>query len=480
MRTRSWSRASALAACTSLGFALPASALQVPAVIRDFTSEHPDFGSQFGEDHEIVADELGPDGKPVYAGDPSTETTTGALSFNQWYRDVEGVNQRFDVPLTLQDSGNGTLSFESDAFFPIDGLGFGNEEEQHNYYFTTEVHLYFTYRGGEVFNFTGDDDLWVFINDKLVLDLGGVHPAMSGQVWLDTVAPLIGLELGSSYPLALFHAERMVVHSNFRLTTTIGLKVDPVGPSPGRDDDEGGGNGSNGSNGSGSEPTPEEPASLPGFWEFEDDNEDGLPDACRYVSADQVQCSDTDLPDLDADGIPDVVDADRDGDGTPDATDHDIDGDGIENGSDPDVDGDGFLNGEDADVDGDQVPNVDDLDVDGDGIRNEDDTDIDGDGIVNSSDQDADGDGVENAEDNDIDGDGHRNEVDDAVNGPSLTGGAGAPRSDDAGDGDDDGAAVTVNCQTAGGASGAGVWAGVLMAWALGRRGRRRSGAMVR
>ncbi len=87
----------------------------------------------------------------------------------------------------------------------------------HIHHFTTEIHTSFQYNGGETFTFTGDDDVWVFINKKLVIDLGGVHGNSPGMVALDT----LGLTPGLVYPLDVFHAERHTVQSNFRIDTTI-------------------------------------------------------------------------------------------------------------------------------------------------------------------------------------------------------------------------------------------------------------------
>ena len=195
------------------------------AVARDFPAIHPDFEYVIGVDPGIVQGVIGGDDKPVYAGAPTTPTTNGQMYFDQWYRDVAGVNQPFDVQIDLVDDGTGTFTYASAAFFPLDGAGFGSEGNRHNYHFTLELHTEFLYEGGEVFRFTGDDDLWVFINGKLGIDLGGVHGAMVGQVDLDMQAAQLGITPGNIYRLEFFFAERHTSESNFRIETSIDCLV---------------------------------------------------------------------------------------------------------------------------------------------------------------------------------------------------------------------------------------------------------------
>ena len=111
--------------------------------------------------------------------------------------------------------------YDNSSFFPLDNLGFGNEGNEHNYHFTTEIHLEFVYNGGELFTFEGDDDLWLFVDGRLALDLGGLHEPTSGTVDMDEVAGDFGLEVGGTYNMDIFHAERRTVLSNFRVETNI-------------------------------------------------------------------------------------------------------------------------------------------------------------------------------------------------------------------------------------------------------------------
>jgi fibro-slime domain-containing protein len=200
---------------------------------------HPDFEAFAGRKPTtgLVASDLGMDLKPVYASQceagvgkmsaacPYGQMTTSKAAFDQWYRFTDGVNKPYLVYFQFMPNA-GVFTFASSHFFPLDGQGWGNsgggnDGMDHNFGFTTELHTRFKYNGGEKFTFTGDDDLWVFINGKLGMDLGGLHPAASATIDLDQSAAALGISVGSEYRLELFHAERHTNASNFRVDTNL-------------------------------------------------------------------------------------------------------------------------------------------------------------------------------------------------------------------------------------------------------------------
>lgn len=198
--------------------------VNLTATIRDFRSSHIDFENGGGSVPQlgIVQNQLDPQRKPIYNPSGNTVNMHGQANFDQWYRDVSGVNQSTEISLALDDSdGDGTYTYVNNAFFPIDGRFYGNQGNNHNFHFTTEVHAWFQYQGGEAFTFTGDDDVWVFINGHLIIDLGGLHPPRTASANIDSIATSIGIQTGGIYAFDMFHAERHTTASTFRIDTTI-------------------------------------------------------------------------------------------------------------------------------------------------------------------------------------------------------------------------------------------------------------------
>lgn len=198
---------------------------KLESVVRDFSpTTHPDFEAAFqkGVDPGIVQPTLGADDKPVYAGAPRTKTTSGAPQFAQWFNDAP-VNRTSSLDLQLSPSKDDAALFVYDnhAFFPIDDQLLGNEGRAHNFHFTLEASTSFQYVGGEVFSFAGDDDMWVFVNRQLVIDLGGLHQSMFEEVAIEPLEGALGLVKGNVYPLHFFFAERHTTASNFTIHTSI-------------------------------------------------------------------------------------------------------------------------------------------------------------------------------------------------------------------------------------------------------------------
>lgn len=146
--------------------------------------------------------------------------------------DSPGINMSAPSSVVLAEGPPGTFTFSDSTFFPIDGALFGDQGRIHNYHFTLHLEGLLSFSDPtpgvpeKVFTFTGDDDLWVFVDGKLVLDLGGVHSALSASFTEETLTAL-GLVAGTAYDLDIFFAERHTVASSFTITTTLDVAPPP-------------------------------------------------------------------------------------------------------------------------------------------------------------------------------------------------------------------------------------------------------------
>jgi fibro-slime domain-containing protein len=212
----------ALVAFGLITVVLPAAAttINLTGIIRDFTPAlNNDFEAPLtGLVTGIVENTLGADGKPVYAhGDSTYGSIHGRTNFNQWYNNTTNL-MPYTITLSNSVENPDVYTYSSNAFFPIDNLLLGNYGSTgHNFHFTYEIHSQFTYIPGQIFNFTGDDDVWVFIDNQLVIDLGGIRAARSASVNLD----VLGLTAGNAYNFDFFYAERHTPNSTLKIETSI-------------------------------------------------------------------------------------------------------------------------------------------------------------------------------------------------------------------------------------------------------------------
>lgn len=252
--------------------------IYVPVTFYDFHSDrsNPEFEARhFGMLRTgMVASTLGPDNKPVLGpnpymnyhikywfrpwetaakGDFTIPDYSPKAGFKEGFYGGENWKQEYQQTISyngiktvgydtafknivIHDSlpfhhiGNGVYEYSNAAFFPLDNKGFGNEwnhekgnsgqslNVDHNYSFTMELHYKFVKTPGMRFSFSGDDDVWVYLDKQLQIDLGGIHEEQHQSFNLDNIS---GLQNGKSYELDFFYAERHSAESHIKITTNI-------------------------------------------------------------------------------------------------------------------------------------------------------------------------------------------------------------------------------------------------------------------
>ncbi len=244
----------------------------------------PDMGCNYGGSgcKGMVNTTLDSSGKPVLASSPSSCTESHVTckgTFYYWYRSTPGLNYQYKSTLRLFQDNSDTDKYVFDSstpykninnttvyallangksfatiwngtydntaqkhanaqFYPLRGTGYESTEnavgETYKFgNFTSELHTYFQYKGGEKLEFFGDDDVWAFINHRLFVDLGGMQSGNSASNTLKADQCYTDVKCDKDfdiyedgiYELHFFQAERCDSGSRYKLTLDGFLKT---------------------------------------------------------------------------------------------------------------------------------------------------------------------------------------------------------------------------------------------------------------
>lgn len=132
------------------------------------------------------------------------------------------TTQRFFYPINdkgydayLGDTTDTTAKSSADTNYPAHTNG--------NYTLRGEAQFVYRKDDNLFFTFTGDDDVYLFVNGQLVFDLGGAHWSLEDTVYINDVADKLGLVDGEVATFTFFYMERFSDCSNFSMRTNLTL-----------------------------------------------------------------------------------------------------------------------------------------------------------------------------------------------------------------------------------------------------------------
>ena len=165
-------------------------------------------------------------GKPGHYGfyaNVSDQGTRGNVVYDAASQNIKNAANGLATGLFPLDNASGYLT-SPDYNKYMDEAG----SSYHNFHYSMYSHANFVYESDKdlYFDFVGDDDVYLFIDGKLVMDIGGAHLAVHKTMELDDYAASMGLEDGKSYSFDFFYLERCTGYSNLAIETNIRLLED--------------------------------------------------------------------------------------------------------------------------------------------------------------------------------------------------------------------------------------------------------------
>ncbi len=191
----------------------------------------------------IVEYELNSEHMPVASGGQLTSNrgvvgdSNGNTNFARWFHEINGESKNYVGVLRLDyNADNAEFSFHKNEFYPLDDIEYNKNDlgnsDGHNHLFTMSFATPFTVlrSGREQFEVVADDDTFVFIGDKMVVDMGGIHGATAGRFTIHEDGEVysavdneelafsgIVLDEGEDAIVRIFHADRDSENSVFNV-----------------------------------------------------------------------------------------------------------------------------------------------------------------------------------------------------------------------------------------------------------------------
>lgn len=137
---------------------------------------------------------------------PQRNCVRDSTSFNEWFKHSTPSSKNENYPVLLQKN-------RKNHFHPSES------ESESLPHFTCLMRKCFTFQRNLTLSLSTDADLWLFIGDVLVVDLGGIHETESAFIQLSEY----GLEEGKIYAMDLFMAQRFLDEASLLLKSGLCL-----------------------------------------------------------------------------------------------------------------------------------------------------------------------------------------------------------------------------------------------------------------